>query len=338
MKSIAILMVISLHIPLWKYNFFADGLKEFDLYPQFCFRLVSEGVPIFFLVNGYLLFSHPYSWKKHKKKIQKVLLFFVVWVVIQNINQCLVRKTELSLTSIVKHIITMDYTSTLWFYKTLFFVYLIFPAVKMVYDADKGLFRFLFYTLTFFTVSIHFFEGFNYFLDSREIEWLKGINNFLSDFYPVGARGTASMMFFMAGGRLSDCEEKIKEKRYLWIAIGAGAWIFEIAWYTYLSNLRGVTHAFFWFGNLAELLFCIGVFAASLTFKYGKICTNVLQTVSENTNGIYLLHTMLMSRIISPFSSDFLGRFAYLFFLCGISLVISIILSRIPYVKKLIKF
>ena len=51
LKTIAILMVISLHSFLWNTNL--DG--SISHYIQYSLRLIMEGVPIFVFVNGFLV-------------------------------------------------------------------------------------------------------------------------------------------------------------------------------------------------------------------------------------------------------------------------------------------
>ena len=51
LKAIAIFMVLTLHTGLWHENFIV--LKSNISFVEYIFRLISEGVPIFILVNGF---------------------------------------------------------------------------------------------------------------------------------------------------------------------------------------------------------------------------------------------------------------------------------------------
>ena len=63
MKALGILMVITIHVPLWKPEFMeTDSVGRLV---QYAFRIISEGVPIFVTINGLLLL---------KKKNQKAVL------------------------------------------------------------------------------------------------------------------------------------------------------------------------------------------------------------------------------------------------------------------------
>lgn len=54
LKVIAMVMVVSLHAGTWHVNFLENPSPSVVL--QYGARLLSEGVPIFVMVNGYLLF------------------------------------------------------------------------------------------------------------------------------------------------------------------------------------------------------------------------------------------------------------------------------------------
>ena len=53
MKALGILMVITLHVPLWKPEFMETYSAGRLL--QYAFRIISEGVPVFVTINGLLL-------------------------------------------------------------------------------------------------------------------------------------------------------------------------------------------------------------------------------------------------------------------------------------------
>lgn len=66
-KTIAIIMVIILHSGLLKTDFIM--LKSGRSMIQFAVRIISEGVPLFVMVNGFLiLHKDKFELKKHLKK------------------------------------------------------------------------------------------------------------------------------------------------------------------------------------------------------------------------------------------------------------------------------
>ena len=60
MKALGILMVITIHVPLWKPEFMeTDSVGRLV---QYAFRIISEGVPIFVTINGLLLLKKKNGW------------------------------------------------------------------------------------------------------------------------------------------------------------------------------------------------------------------------------------------------------------------------------------
>ncbi len=123
----------------------------------------------------------------------------------------------------------------------------------------------------------------------------------------------------------------------MWIALGMCAWIVLCVWYTFLSNVRGQTHGFFWFGNICEFFFCIGLFAFSLLFSYNRIIGKILEVIGGNTNGVYLLHVTILPWLVNPFNHEtIMGRFAWFIIILFLSLIMAIALGKVPVVKRIV--
>ena len=78
MKAMGILMVISLHVPLWD----PDFMLSYDMshVMQYLFRLISEGVPVFVTVNGFLLLKKNYlDIRKHIQKMLRMFGLLLLW-------------------------------------------------------------------------------------------------------------------------------------------------------------------------------------------------------------------------------------------------------------------
>lgn len=77
-KAIGILMVISLHVPLWEPDFMSSYNASHVL--QYFFRLISEGVPLFVTVNGFLLLKKDsLDIQKHLKKMLRMFGLLILW-------------------------------------------------------------------------------------------------------------------------------------------------------------------------------------------------------------------------------------------------------------------
>ena len=78
MKALGILMVITIHVPLWKPEFMeTDSVGRLV---QYAFRIISEGVPIFVTINGLLLLKKKnMCLKTHVEKMLRLFLVLILW-------------------------------------------------------------------------------------------------------------------------------------------------------------------------------------------------------------------------------------------------------------------
>ena len=136
LKAIGILLVVTLHVPLWSYNFIAEPSASHVL--QYAMRLLSEGVPVFLMVNGYLLLGKKtFDFQKHLRKMGHIFLLFLLWsVILITIGQIFSDSPEKSFTIrtyaayITATQVGSIYTGVLWYLQNLLAVYLIFPVLK----------------------------------------------------------------------------------------------------------------------------------------------------------------------------------------------------------------
>lgn len=117
-KTIAIIMVIILHSGLLKTDFMT--LKSVKSVIQYAIRIISEGVPLFVMVNGFLLLhKDKFELKKHLKKILKIFILLILWSIIYIIIETILMKGQFSIGLIFKNVLTTDinnkYTGILWF-------------------------------------------------------------------------------------------------------------------------------------------------------------------------------------------------------------------------------
>ncbi len=80
-KFIAIICVLIYHGTLYEYDFLSGG--SLILYASR--TVLSAGVPLFFLVNGFLLFGKSFDYMKHLIRTVKLLGAVLFWSVVQMI-------------------------------------------------------------------------------------------------------------------------------------------------------------------------------------------------------------------------------------------------------------
>ena len=75
LKVLAILMVITLHVRLYRFDFIESG-KLFNVV-QYALRLITEGVPLFLITNGFLLFRKEHI--NYKDIYKKAFYYFCLY-------------------------------------------------------------------------------------------------------------------------------------------------------------------------------------------------------------------------------------------------------------------
>ena len=334
LKTIAIFLVITLHVSLLNFDFFDKGRFILSSWLQYCLRLISEGVPLFFMINGLHLLGRYIDKQKVIKNINHIFLLYIFWSIVFIANKIWSIGDYIGLKDIMQHFITGDYTTILWFYKSLIFVYLLYPIIKMLFDINRKLYENTFWCLLIIISTIRILAEVD--IIFREYGGVSGISSFFTEFFPVADKGTASVLFFMLGGMLAKNEILINKYKKILILIAFCAWIIQITWFTLLSYVKGATFTSFWFGNIFSILICIGIFAAVRGIRFGRFTSQIFKIIGSNTNGIYVLHTILLSHIFNPLEGLH-GKVIFTIGIMFLSLIISLILGRIPIVRALIK-
>ena len=141
LKFISIFCVVMTHGTTINYDF----LENQNLYRYICYSfrpILSICVPLFFLVNGYLLFSKSLNLKKHIKKTIKLTILTVLWGVIMLIVLMPIKKEYLSIEKFIKYLWNFEngWVNTLWFMGALICIYSVFPLLKITFDNNKKCF------------------------------------------------------------------------------------------------------------------------------------------------------------------------------------------------------
>ena len=123
MKALGILMVITIHVPLWKPEFMeTDSVGRLV---QYAFRIISEGVPIFVTINGLLLLKKKnMRLKAHVEKMLRLFLVLILWGgVLAVVGMHLDNNVDtFTLKDVLRAVLNIQvgaqYTGVLWFFKT----------------------------------------------------------------------------------------------------------------------------------------------------------------------------------------------------------------------------
>lgn len=341
LKAIAMMMVVSLHVPVWELEYPMESF--FQVLPSYIFRLVMEGVPIFVMVNGFLMFhKREMVLKTHLKKIIHFILLLVVWSLFMTIGGMVLGGEQLSLKTILTYFFNTNvwakYTGVLWFLQSLIGLYLVMPILKIVYDANYSCFKYLFCIVAFFTVGI---DAIQILIDLLPAAVNKEVALLIPDYlerFSILSDGSF-VLYAMIGGIVLKEKECIEKKRSLFIGMGIGAWMLAVLCGVALGKNTQMMSPSFSYGSIFMLFILVGWYAATLSYQnQGKWYHKVIGSIGENTLGIYFLHIFVIAivRMILPYES-FGAHVVQWLLVLMLSWIGSLIIKKIPVIKELVK-
>lgn len=313
--------------------------------------LLGPCVPFFFLVNGYLLFDHKLDMKKHMKKTVHFLVIALVWSFITILLTTWENPTVgVSLKYAIKHTILQDthWYYHMWFMGTMVILYILFPVLKSGWDHDRK--------------SLYFFVGVCFLITfgNRTLNmiynvyaWLRyHVNyepnyNYFSIFNPFQGFDGYVFVYFVLGAVIREHQERFTEIMKPWICV-LGIVLTTACLYLYgyfMCRSTGV----FWqsgdrYGNdvIFSLVRILCIFGLACRYKGTGKLSGVVNYISANTMGIYLIHYVVRNLTLRTYKEYvhipefFLETLCYAAFVFVITLGIMELMKRIPGVKKLI--
>lgn len=345
-KTLAIIMVITLHSGLLRTDFMT--LKSVKSVIQFAIRLISEGVPLFVMVNGFLLLHKDnFELKKHLKKTLRIFILLILWSIIYTVIETILMKGQLSIGGVWKNVLTTDinskYTGILWFLQNLIMLYLIYPILKYLYDNNKQLYNYLFIIIIISTVGINFMNIIiDIIIKISNFEQLSLLTSYITKFNILFNR--QFLMFFMFGGYLYEKKDKFTENniKIKYIIIGLISWMLSFVYAYVMSRVNNKTYSNnFNYSSIFMIFIMTGIFAVT-NFYIDKGClyNKIITSISKNSLGIYLIHKIIidiMNVYLPILNTTFMLRMAKVALVLIISWCITLILNKIPKIKELVK-
>jgi surface polysaccharide O-acyltransferase-like enzyme len=349
-KTFAIYLVCIYHYNNLNYNILIN--PNFGVYINYCFHGISSiAVPLFFMVNGALLLNKPYKISNHLRKIIYLYILVSIWSFISLIIFIGIDNTSYSLKDFFKawFFLKQGPNNHLWFLKTLISVYLLFPFIKEFYDIAERkllkLFCFIVFVFSFGNLFLNsllnlvkFIFGSNY-LNDNAFDFFPMVNPFGNYYY--------AFFYFIVGGILSERVKNNKINVSIKVLLTSFfTALFVLFLYGVLMTVSSNTvYDTVWNGNysIMTLIMSIStfVFFSKLTYENETINHN-LAIIGPNTLGIYLVHVFVGSLSIPYFRNLFLSKslvinIFYGFLLVLSSLLIVLLLKKLPLLKKMVK-
>lgn len=341
-KSLAIILVISIHSGLWKVDFISSGLIQNTV--QYCCRLLCEGVPIFVMINGFLLLgTKGWDERKHIHRTIRLFAILLLWMAILIFAGSVILGQELTLESFCNYYFATalgsNYTGALWFLENLLAVYLVFPVLKVIYDQHIKIFFYLFGVFAFYTVGTQTISRIICLLGLfTKVDMLNSIVAFINRFNPTG--NGYYVYCFMLGGFFFCYKEWLTAHSKRLIALGVLSAVGVCFVAVFLSYKTGELQSTGYnYSSIFMTGIMTGLMGAFLPIKRkNTLWHRLFESFGSSTLGMYLLHFIVIWLLDLYYVPDDL--FVYRLLKCVIVIllcyILTLIIKRIPYLRKIV--
>ncbi|NMM95098.1 acyltransferase [Bifidobacterium oedipodis] len=353
-KTIAIFMVVVYHAEAgnyanWGIVHYPHGLRALANYA--ITGAMAVCVPLFFLVNGALLFSRPLKIRRHMTKTLTVVVLTFVWSCITQASfEALGLWNRMSFPDMIRNTYHLQdrLNNHLWFFCALVVLYCLFPLLKSVWDHERSWF------LCFLVIALVCTFGVTLLRNGIDVaRLLFGAAGKPSQIDPVGPfnplRGIEgwSIVYFMLGALLFERRKQLVGRKTLIFS----SLVFMFAMLVFcLYNLshiyageQGYDHISTGYDDVCVLLMAVSLFIMLVNCRFTAAIGKLLSFIGSNTLGIYVIHWIVLGAG-RALGWDFPGHITFLippYLLYGL-IVMTIcalmcwILRKIPVVRRLI--
>ncbi|HGS3939230.1 TPA: acyltransferase [Streptococcus pneumoniae] len=320
LKVIACVGVVLLHTEMG--GFKETGSWNFSTY---LYYLGTYSIPLFFIVNGYLLLG--------KKEITySYILQKVKWILITVLSWTLIVwlfKRDFSVNPIKKLIgslVQKGYFFQFWFFGALILIYICLPVLKQFLNSKRSYLYFLSVLLVIGLI----FELTNIVLQMPIQAYV--IQTF---------RLWTWLFYYILGGFISQFDKNtIKNGFKRWMKVIAVLLLlvspfllFFIAKTTYYNFF-----AEYFYDILLVKVVSVGIFLTIFSLVLNENSNKWIIFLSNQTMGIFIIHTYIMKVWEKLFGFSFMGSYLlFAIFTLSVSFIIVGMLMKIPYFNRIVK-
>lgn len=345
LKFIAIFSVIFYHC----FSTSVDVRSYDHLGAYFIKSLLSVCIPLFLTVNGGLLFQKNFCLEKHFMKMVRLVFLVFIWDLINVTAKMFVYGEQLSPAEYLHKLWYFEpgWSNQLWYLMALFVLYVFFPIFKCTYDYSKKNLRYFM-----FIVLIIIFGNSTLNMIARIglIFFHKSVHltdyDFFNQFNPLRGLYGYTFAYFLLGAFLFPFAKKIRQKMNpIYSIIGFFLSVLFLAIYGLMIS---VSSQEVWdtvsagYSSVFVLTATIFIFSLSLhsSDNSQSKTRKIIQSVSENSLGIYLFQSLLTDIVNipyrkSPISGNIVSDCILSIILLMICYLLTIFSKKIPYIKYL---
>ena len=319
-KVIACIGVVLLHTTM-------PGFKETRIwnYSSYLYYLGTYSIPLFFMVNGYLLLGKSeikYSYILEKVKWILITVCswnLIIWLLKRDFTANPVKKIAASL-------IQKGYFFQFWFFGSLILIYLCLPILKKFLHSKRS----YLYILSLLVVIGLIFELVNFLLQMPVQTYV--IQTF---------RLWTWFFYYILGGFVAQFD--IDNLKYIfkgWMKVVSILLLLfsPMILFFMAKNIYNNLFAEYFYDNLLVKVISLGLFLTLLTLTIDSNKYKIIYFLSVQTMGVFIIHTYVMQIWKKFIGFNIVG--AYLFFpifTLIISSIIIMILMKIPYINRIVK-
>lgn len=276
-RFVGAFLVVLAHVDVW-----GGGP---DWAQKIFYTFSRNGVPLFFLMSGYLLLSKEEdTWTFFKKRAAKILIPFLVWSIFYDVYASnAFAETGVTLDAIIKMFIRIlrgPRAAHLWFFYSLIGLYFFTPILRLFVAKAKNSDILYFIGLWFIIMPIMFI-----------LEEFTPLKNGFELYYAAGYVG-----YFLLGHYLGRLETT---PRLLWVALGLFVTGFAFTFAVFYLDLPPQNNElpFRSYPSLNIVLMAIGTFILlkAAGEQTSPRLARISGLVSPSSFGIYLVHSVILT-------------------------------------------
>ena len=320
LKVLACVGVVLLHTTM-------GGFKETGSWNllTYLYYLGTYSIPLFFMVNGYLLLgkreiTYPYILQKVKWILITVSSWnMIVWLFKRDFAVNPIKK-------IVGSLLQKGYFFQFWFFGALILIYLCLPVLKTVINSKRK----YVYVLSLLVAIGFIVEVANIFLQMPIQTHVMQTFRLWTWFF-----------YYLLGGYIAQFNVdnlKYRFKNWMKIVSILLALISPIILFFLAKNTYHNLFAEYFYDILFVKFTSLGIFLMVLTLSLNENGSKWIVSLSNQTMGVFVIHTYVMKIWEKLIAFSFTGAYLWFaIFTLSISFIVIGILMRIPYLNRIVK-
>ncbi|BCZ46178.1 hypothetical protein psyc5s11_22450 [Clostridium gelidum] len=340
LKIMACFAVVVIHVTgIITFNMKSNYTINHTLY-----YMAGFAVPIFFIVNGYFqLNKEKVNYTYVMKKIGNILIVVFVWNLIVFLlsrvvtnrfltDLLLSKKTTNPFSMTLNSLIQRDYFWQFWFFGSIIIIYAVLPLLIKCFASNK---RAIVITVIFIVCCL--------IVDSLSIS--RSLNK--KPIIQIGVIQTLRLWtwfaYYLLGGLLGKTKireyilNKISGKLNIFIFVLSSI-IISVYQYNMAHKYYHAASIEFFYDNIFDFIWVISLFFLIYNHKFKVNSGKFIGLVSDKIMGIYIVHVTVLnvSTHFYKFNTP-ITNILLIFIVFGISLALTLIISKIPIVNRLIR-